>query len=251
MPGQYRLHRQVDGRRDKSKVFGQLSQRSAGPLWGGLRQLFMEQGFKKKATFTAPVADMFEGDTYTLLNDFVTFIADEKHEKAGAFDLHRPLHVLMNICNRIFRKAAFGFFENLAQQRFSKEITGQFRVAHGQPPFINHRDVKLKALAPELMPYLLLPEQKLALPLSPMVLWWQDPRLQMYHGCCYLFDFAAKDGSKFSFKTIGRADHLSVTKDHKQLGELAQRLVAERAEDGPIEAVEVMIADGDDERAGS
>lgn len=240
----YRWHRQQEGNIGKSRLFGQLSQRSAGPLWGSLRQLFTQQGFGKRATFTSPAIDMFEGDTSTILNSFVDFVAQTKHDKSaiGSTDLHRPLHTLANICNRIFRKAQFGFFENLRAPMFSKTVAGQFRVAHGQTPFIKTCEVRIQKHVPQEIAYLFSAELKIALPLSPLVFWWQDPKAQMLdHGCCYVFDFAAKDNQSFSFKTVGRADQLTVSQGRGQMAMLAQELAAERIMDGPIEALEVSL----------
>ena len=232
----YRWHRQKEKRRDKSKVFGALSQRSAGPLWGMLRQLFVEQGFRKQATFTAPVAEIFQGETCLLINAFVTEIAQQKHEKAEPPDHHQPLLTLANVCNRVFAQADFGYFENLRTEKFSKRVSGYYRIAVGQPPFIKSREVQLESLVPTVMPYLLLKDPAIALPLSPMLIWWQDPKIHMFdHGFCYIFDFAAKDGNNFSYKTVGRPDQLAVTTNHAELGELAQQLKAEREQDGPLQ----------------
>ena len=210
----YRWYRQQVSVRDKSKVFAQLSQRSVGPLWGLLRQLFVQQGFGKKAKFSAPVAGLFQGDLYQLLDGFVNFVAQSKHDKMemGSVDLQRPLYALANVCNQIFKKARFGFFEHLQRERFSGKIAGYFRIADGQPPFIQSCAVKVETLPPELMPYLLIASDKVALPLCPMIFWWQDAKGQLYeHGRCHLFDFAAKDGSSFSFKTVGQANELIVS----------------------------------------
>lgn len=238
----YRWYRQKEQRRDKSKVFGSLSQRSAGPLWGKLRQLLVEQDFRKKASFTVPLAELFEGDVYRQIDAFVTYVAEEKHDKSEAADLQRPLRAMANFCNRVFSKAMFGFFESLHTGKFSRQITGHFRVAHGQPPFIKDYEVQMKMPPAEIMPYLLIPSGSIALPLSPMIFWWQDAKAPMYdHGCCYIFDFAAKDGKDFSFKTIGRATQLKISEDHEELGILANQLKGERTEDGPIDVVESTI----------
>lgn len=240
----YRWWRQREGKRDKSKLFGSLSQRSAGPLWGALRQLFAQQSFGKKATFTGALAELFELENAKLLGDFATFVAQAKHDKAQleSMDAQRPLQILGNVCARIFRRAEFGFFEHLAQQKFSKRISGQFRLAHGQPPFIKTHPVELTALVPEVMPYLLLPEANVAVPLSPMVFWWQDPKAQFLdHGCCYLFDGEIKGGGGYSFKTVARPEQLTVAASDEEIGELAAQLTTERSEDGAIEVVELSI----------
>ncbi len=59
-------------------------------------------------------------------------------------------------------------------------------------------------------------------------------------GRCHLFDFAAKDGSSFSFKTVGQANELMVSQNDPHLGELASELATERSEDGPVEAVGIV-----------
>ena len=240
----FRLWRKKEGKRDKSRVFGSLTQRSAGPLWAALRQLFTQQGFGKKAAFTGALVELFEEENSKLLGEFATFIAQAKHDKVEleSVDAQRPLQVLGNICARIFRRASFGFFEHLAQKKFSKQITGQFRIAHGQPPFINTHPIELTALAPEIMPYLMIPEANIAVPLSPMIFWWQDPRAQyLDHGCCYLFDGERKSNLGFSFKTVGRPEQLTVTSDHNDLSDLFQQLSSERLQDGDIEAIEIKV----------
>jgi hypothetical protein len=142
----------------------------------------------------------------------------------------------------------FGFFENVRAERFSKDITGHFRVAHGPAPFIKGCDVRLTGLVAEMMPYLLVSESNVALPLSPMIFWWQDPRLQLFdHGFCYLFDYASKDALTFSFKIVGRADHLTVSKDSGETSALVPDLIAARTSDGAIETIDVNIIAGADE----
>lgn len=115
-------------------------------------------------------------------------------------------------------------------------------MAKGQPPFINFKDIRMDGLVPEIMPYLLLQDSNTAVPLSPMIFWWQDPKAPIFdHGCCYMFDSPTKDGSGFSFKTVGRNDQLTVLPDHDELGSLVKLVKAEREQDGPIETVPVTI----------
>jgi hypothetical protein len=238
----YRLYRQEKNVRKHSKLFGQLSQRSAGPLWASLRQLFVEQGFAKHATFTSVIGDLFSGDIYRVVDEFVSFIGDAKHEKVeiGTIDLHRPLYALANVCHSLFSTARFGFFEDLRRSAFKENIQGWFRVAHGQPPFITTFEVSLDILVPEIMPYLLLLESNIALPMSPMVFWWQDPKAHLFeHGCCYIFDIADRANTSFSFKAIGSRDHRKVTLEDHELGEFAKQIAAERESDGPIEVAKV------------
>jgi hypothetical protein len=251
----YRWQRQTLAARDKSKVFGQITQRSAGPLWGTLRQLFVSQEFGKKAVFTFPIIELFVGEIFASVEEFVTFIAQAKHDKTGvgSMDLQTPLHALANICHKVFKRTQFGFFEAVQRARFSLSPTyrGQFRVAHGQPPFIRSCEVEFgkgTQAPPELMPYLLVLDAKVALPLSPMVVWWQNTKRPLFeHGDCHLFDTISRDATECSFKTVGRTDQLIIKSTDAELSTLLSQIAAERISDSEIEVISVDILGCEDD----
>ena len=90
--------------------------------------------------------------------------------------------------------------------------------------------------------------QAVALPLSPMVLWWQDGKSPLCdHGDCHLFDRREPDASRCSYRTVGRSVQLEGTSAHRELADLLPLLGAERTNDGLIEVINAQVLDCDDE----
>lgn len=242
----YRFVRSGGFNRGSSTLLKQLSQRSLGPLWGFLRTLLGRSAinFGPKAEFIAPLAELFSSELETLLNDAVTMMGEEKHEKSLGFDCHRPLYVAANILRRTFQKTLFGFFEQIEQDAFSEEFCGHFRVAHGHPPFIRTLPVRLERSVPNRMPYLLNLESRKAISLKPLLFWKQIDGHHSYdHGHCFLFDLPERDGSTFSFKAVGirHAERISITDD--RVGALARELSNLRHDDGQQDAIQLTHID--------
>ena len=237
----YRFSRSTGFNRGKSVILKQLSKRSLGPLWGFLRTLFGEGGvsFASKATFMGPLAELFSNEWQAGLNEVVTMLGEQKHEKLTGIDCHRPLYVVENILRKAFQKTLFGFFEQVEQDQFSDEFCGYFRIGHGPLPFIHSLRVKLQKSVPNRMPYLLDLESRRALALKPLLFWKQvEGQYSHNHGSCFLFDLAAKDGSEFSFKAVG-IPHAEKITPGARLGALARELNSLLSDDGQLEAIQL------------
>ena len=237
----YRFVRSNGFYRGKSALLKQFSQRSLGPLWGLLRTLFHGShiNFGPKAEFTGALAEMFSSELEKSLNDAVTKMGEEKHEKTSGFDCHRPLYVVANILRRTFQKIHFGFFEQLEQDPFGDEFIGFFRIAHGHPPFIRRLPVRLKQSAPNRVPFLLNIGSRKAIPLMPLFFWSQiEGRHAHEHGYCFAFDSPERDGTTFSYKALGIPHAEKVSGSHR-FHRLATELTNLRVDDGQINAIEL------------
>jgi len=237
----YRHARSKGYRSGKSTIFKLLSQRSLGPLWGMLRTLFQKSdiNFGLNAEFTGGLSELFSGEWEASLNEAVTKMGEEKHEKATGFDYHRPLYILTNILRKAFKNIQFGFFEQLEQDQFSEEFHGFFRIAHGHPPFIHRLPVRLRQSAPNRVPYLLHLESCKAIPLRPLFHWHQiEGHHSQEHGHCFVYDRPERDGSSFSYKAVGIPYAEKISLEHR-LAPLTTEIKKLREDDGLISAVEI------------
>lgn len=237
----YRQWRAAALCRDKTFLLKSLPQRSLGPLWNMLRTMFGSKGisFTGNATFSAPLAELFSDELVGGLNDAVNMMGEQKHEKRGDFDCHRPLYVAANILRKTFKNNYFGFFEQMEQDPFSDEYKGFFRVAHGNPPFIRALPVKLARPVPNRMPYLLDAKFCRAIPLKPLFLWMQIPgQHSLAHGYCFLYDLPSRDDSTVTYKAVGQpyAHNLKPT---DPLGPMVGEIKSLRQEDGPMDSIQL------------
>jgi hypothetical protein len=195
----------------KSSQFSGFRQRSAGPLWGLIKNLHSH--LKGRARISAPFQDLVLHE-FDILERGVRFISDYKHQKTDAsFNLHPIVVLLANTAGRAFSERRFGRFEHVQKKPFSKVNEGLFRHAHGCPPFTKLQLYRGQENYSEEQAFV----QELAtghlLPLEPLVFVDRCPKHTLAEGAephWYIFDKYDEKSRTFSFKAIGYACSLEI-----------------------------------------
>ncbi len=222
--------------RASSRLFGGLTQRSAGPLWAYLRDCLNKLG--TNATVASAYRDLLSDEMYRCIDTAVTNWSKYKHgkEMIRSAEVLRPVEVLANISHKVFSDWKFGFFEHVQLQRFGKLYKGRFRVAHGRPPFSRHLQYEGTEPFYESESALVDPENGMVIPLRPFIIWYPCERHpEDDTGHCFFFDkgesVRGSDETVFSFKAAGNACTLSVSPEHPELVELASEIATIRKSD--------------------
>ena len=217
---------------NKTKYLGGFQFRSVGPLWKLLQKSINEVG--SDAYFASGFREL-ANDFDTEMQKAVDFFNDHKHEKQddAGFD-HRFVEILANIGQKVFSKYSLGFFENVQPQR-GGVFNGIFRVAHGNNTnFVDSKNYVGKyAFIPNEL-YLVDFEEKVALPLEPLMFWYKCEKHTDEH--CYLFD-SEKKGVGYSYKAAGISCQLLLSATHSELGSYTDTLTNWRKEDSEIELI--------------
>lgn len=185
------------------KLFKNYTQMSAGPLWQFIKNCLDKS---KESEFSKSCKILMDSEHFEVLDPFITLIAKVKHDKEdeSKIDTLRPVKVLANLSNFIFKNYDFGYFENIKKTRFTNDYNGIFRVTHGVPPFTKYYNYSGPNEFEEYEPYLFNKSTKKAISLSPLIIWNQCIN-QIHHSedylHCYLFDI--NDKGIFSYKAIG------------------------------------------------
>lgn len=213
--------------RAKSNHFKGFTQRSAGPLWKLLQEV--QRGMGASASVSAGFKDLVKEPFFHEVNEAVGFFAQHKHEKADDTLFNpRVVHILANVCQKVFSSARFGYFENVQLQRFKTDFfKGIFKTATGDNS--NFTDVG-EYLGSENFPsrdaYLADFENRVALPLHPLVFWYSCER-HSESDHCYLYDkkvLLAEGEESFSFKAAGFPCSIQVSSSDEILGPVADQL---------------------------
>jgi hypothetical protein len=117
-----------------TRLFKDLRQRSAGPLWQFLRNTTKHLG--RRASVCAPFEALCQGRNAQLIEAMVDTWAQVKHEKTPgrSLDVLGTIRVIANVCHEAFSQYKFGYFEAV-QKKLVGKYKGRFQVAHGCPPF--------------------------------------------------------------------------------------------------------------------
>jgi hypothetical protein len=110
-----------------SKMFRGFTQRSAGPLWGLLKDCLLRLG--EKASISKPYRELLTPELFGPIDQAVNALTEHKHGKMAdnAFDPLRSIQILCNITSQVFSNCRFGYFQQVVRQRFSEEYRGYFR----------------------------------------------------------------------------------------------------------------------------
>src|SRR5262249_216793 len=123
------------GRRDQSSYLKQLSKRSAGPIWGMLKQMLSSPNHQTSVSM--PYQKFKDPVFFNEIEEVVHRISQQKHDKINDEAMHalRPVQILANISQELFSSHIFGMFDHVRKQRFGATYEGSFRHAQGKPPF--------------------------------------------------------------------------------------------------------------------
>ncbi len=224
----------------ESRLFKGFTQRSAGPLWALLKEALQQLG--SNAVLSAPFRELMSGELYELINEFVTFLTQQKHQKASEADRDHlpPTRVLANVSHTVFARNRFGFFEDVRKRRLARGYEGRFRHACGPSRFIDLYRYQGEEAFSEDQAFLVNADDSVALPLEPLVLWHscsKHPDADIGH--CYLFDTINKGIT--SYKAVGHSCTLQISSSDSDFRELNEYLSAFASTDQTINPVRIKI----------
>lgn len=222
-----------------TKYFKSFTQRSVGPLWGLLRDT--QRALGDDAHITRPYHDLLSEPYYDEIDSMVTELGEYKHQKRSAESLNLQIvKLIANVSRRVFMNYWFGHFENVLPERFKKgNYNGRFRPAHGDSTnFVESMSYSGSSAFPNGLAYLVNFEDRIALPLAPLIFWYgceQHPSEEH----CYFYDIRPKGEPPplYSHKATAFSCQLSFDGTHPDLSEFFSELTRWCAEDPKIELI--------------
>jgi hypothetical protein len=192
------------------------------------------------AIVSETTSELLAPEFYTIVNEFVNFIAARKHDKAGVEerDHLRPVQILANISHKVFRTNLFGCFEQVKKRKFAKSYEGIFRHACGPSRFIRAYKYQGEISFSDNQLFVVNLANSQALPLQPLMFWEQcDKHPDIDKGHCLFFDRTVSTG--FSFKAAGYPCVCEVSREDLDYAELTKELTALEAKDRAVELVSI------------
>jgi hypothetical protein len=212
--------------------------RSAGPLWGLMKNCARSTGAKWE--LTKDLAPLTVGANLEELDDVVSQLARPKHGKRADINYPRMLEKFGNALARVLNKKAFGFFEDARRKPFSKsKFQGVFRNARGPaPPFVDVLEYEgSEDFASEFV-FLIDIELGRALPLFPMFVRGLDKARGPYSDPeFFMYDIARFGDREIAFKAVQDRDEVGLIKDgpFPEVFEATKQLLDE---DAPISIID-------------
>jgi hypothetical protein len=207
------------GRKNKAAQFSGFRQRSAGPLWGLIKNLAAQ--LKGRTQITTPYQDLLRHE-FDLVEAAIKFVSDYKHHKTDeSFNLHRVVIVLANTAVRAFSGWHLGRFEHVYKKQFSKVNEGLFRHASGCPPFMWLQMYHGKENYSPEQTFLQDHDTGRLLALEPLLFVDRCPKHTLTEGAephWYLFDKYDEKKDIFSFKAVGYSCSIDIGKSDSRVG---------------------------------
>lgn len=204
--------------RPSTSLFKGLAHRSAGPLWGLLKQLSTVQRMKRP--LIASLAPLMKGDSLAQIDTWIGEIANAKHGKASAIDYVSLLTTLSNYVAKMLEHKALGVFENVRAKRFSAgRFVGLFRSLKGpSQTFIDVHEYEGHVSFSEGDVFVVDPQAGTAMCLSPLYLWGLETETsRSVEPDLFEYDTAKREA--YSFKSISSGTVVTVS-EHGALGEI-------------------------------
>jgi molecular chaperone DnaK (HSP70) len=222
----------------ESSLFKGYTKRSAGPLWGFLKQCL--KALTDKGSFSSPYKELLRRELFEQIDRTVNSLADFKHGKLDPEKVEtlRAVQILANISREVFRNTVFGYFEQVRKQKFGNKYEGIFRCAQGNPPFTDMYFYEGPAdYSPE-QPLLVNLDSMEALSLLPLIFWDNcEHHRELDNGHCNFFDIE-EAGNVFSFKAVGYTCACKVSTSNRYQP-LANMLSDFRKKDPKIEILKI------------
>lgn len=199
--------------RSGSKLFKDFTQRSAGPLWGMLKNCLNK--IRGKSYFSRGLEKLLDEPIYTEIDELVTAIGQVKHEKADrAPDYMRAIKLLGNIFRDYCGKIQFGYFEDVQKKSFSTLYQGKFRLAFGaHTPFVDVLNYEGRHTFSEDQCVLLCADTGSALLLEPLMFWFNGGH-DSVNSVPDLFFYDIEEKTGFSYKRVGSKGKLLLTSEN-------------------------------------
>jgi len=181
---------------------------SAGPLWNALRTYI--DTIRDNGSFTRVLADLRKGPLLESINQAVTRIGEVKHDKVdeSAIEWNKPILQLGNLARQVFDKAWFGYFQDGRQRAGRAHVT--FRRLTGHGVGAAPTSVVLEKMPEDGQPYLLIPSEKITVPLFPWILMLdsQDSQRRKF----LFFDGPeGRQSATFSYRCPGEPQTVSIS----------------------------------------
>ncbi len=193
----------VNKGRSESRVFKNLTKRSAGPLWSMFQTCMKSR--RPTDTFASVYGALLEPELFKEIDQAVTLVAQRKHGKVSenSANVLRPVQILANVSQQLFSSNVFGFFQQVQKQRFGARYQGIFRHAHGRAPFVETSNYSGSIAFSENETYVVNTARDRAVSVEPLILWEQCPEHPEFeNGHCYVFDSEERDAT-FTYKAVG------------------------------------------------
>ena len=219
-----------------TKLFKNFPQRSAGPLWGFLKQCLNH--LPKAAVWSRPYLQFLE-QQYEF-DKFIEDLGKVKHEKLPLEEIAHLARVrlLANVSHQVFGdRLLFGFFEGVRQSRFGRKYEGDFRVAHGTGLFLQALRYEGSLSFAESEAFVAARSGK-ALALGPLMFWDECRSHTTDSPHCFMFDLVDRKNLRFEFKAAGFPCTCEVLADN-QFAELASELQRMKEQDSPVQFLEL------------
>lgn len=196
-----------------SAIFKGFNNRSAGPLWGLLKECSTD--LKDEDEFSKGVIDLTEIHN-ELLQQAVTKINQDKHGKESkGLNYQQILVSIGNVLHKMFGNSLLGYFEDIKLKRFSSgEYSGLFRGIQGPSgPFPNVFYYEGKENPTPGYVYLVCQQKETALNLSPLII----SGLTLLPGHAgpeiHFYDTCNNTNEIFGFKAVQKSDEVKISSD--------------------------------------
>lgn len=219
--------------RQTSALFKAMPHRSAGPLWALLRSACEKTPSENRSN---PIARLLDEPHRQVIDQAVTAIAKEKHDKAADVDFNRILRVICNVISEYMQHSIFGNFQEVSKNAFSDVYAGVFRSLNGSnEPFVELYNYKGSHSFSRNRIYIVDTSTSRAIDMTPLYLWGINSlQGDSYPNDLYMFDSSkgSADKTTYFYNAVQERDEIFVTKDGP-LAELWPLVQRAREEDLP------------------
>ncbi|WP_287161488.1 molecular chaperone [Mesorhizobium sp.] len=206
----YGAYLDLCARKPGGGLFKGFSQRSAGPLWGLIRNCVA--GNETKLEFAAPLSPLVRPDNAAQIDLWIEGLNSDKHDRRQAVDWMGFLGMLANHVARMFEGKRLGVFEGVVAKRFhAGSYSGIFRVLHGSSQtFVDVLEYSGPHPFSDELVYIVDPMIGRALPLSPLYFWGleRDPTDPF---AIDMHEFDSDRRGRFGFKATQPSEGLDVS----------------------------------------
>lgn len=229
-----------------SAMFKGFAHRSAGPLWGMIKQRLGRGA--GKLNFAGPLDGLVRPENAELIDRWIAELNSVKHGRRPNVDWVSFLGLLANHMSRLFDHYRLGVFENVVAKRFATGVhKGIFRALHGtSSTFVDVLDYEGPHPFSDELVYLLDPGQGRALCLSPLYLWGlqrdpSDPTTVDLH------EYDDDKRNAYLFKSTQPSEGFLV-RANEEWAELYAQIAAMRTSDPSLEVVSGLVLTSHDDR---
>lgn len=234
----YVIYMDLCASKSGGSLFKGFTQRSAGPLWGLIKQCV--SGNQAKLDFAAPLSALIKPENVEQIDDWISGLNSGKHGRKQGVDWVSFLSLLANHVARVFEGKRLGVFEGVVAKRFhAGSYAGIFRVLQGpSQTFVDVLDYQGSHPFSDELVYIIDPATGRALPLSPLYFWGLE-RDALDPLAVDMYEFDHERRGLFGYKTTQLSEGLEIGPEGDWAG-IHEQLAAIRVGDQrctPIEGL--------------